>query len=372
MVRQQCSTPNVLSHRNLLLGEVKLEKFAVSFPMWAIVFLVFGCIVGSFLRLCIHRLPLGLPFDIPLLSWIPLPGKRRECATPIPGEYSVVEVVTGAAFLTCWVAFGHQSVALALVYCLFLAGLIVATATDFEHLIIPDEITVGGMIAGLICSILLPRLHDESTWLRSLGDSLLGLALGGGGIYAVLRGGKMVFGRQRIRLRGETRILFSETAVHMPDQEVPFDELFYRKSDTIALEAKTVELADRCYHGVRVCLSPEKLEIGNDAYNPEAVPYMEVVTAEIVFPREAMGLGDAKLMAAIGAFLGWAAVLFTVVVGALAGSVYGLAMIALKRQTWSGRLYFGPFLSLGATLWIFEGPALVERYQHLMQQFMAP
>jgi leader peptidase (prepilin peptidase) / N-methyltransferase len=68
---------------------------------------------------------------------------------------------------------------------------------------------------------------------------------------------------------------------------------------------------------------------------------MEVVSEQIVLPREAMGLGDAKLMAAIGAFLGWKAVLFTVVVGALVGSIYGIGMIALSRQGWSGRIYFG-------------------------------
>jgi len=105
---------------------------------------------------------------------------------------------------------------------------------------------------------------------------------------------------------------------------------------------------------------------------PEAVPYMEVLTGEIVFPREAMGLGDAKLMAGIGAFLGWAAVLFTVVVAAMVGSVYGIAMIALRRRTWSGRLYFGPFLALGAVLWIFDGPALVHWYQQLVQRCLAP
>ena len=359
----------------------------MTLPFCPIVFLALGCIVGSFLRLCIHRLPLGQSLLLPapgsqwktptpwllntFLGWLPLHGKGQGLATPVPARFFLIEVLTGAAFLSCWLSFGRQSVALALVYCLFLAGLTVATATDFEHLIIPDEVTMGGMVAGIVCSLLLPRLHDESTWFRSLGASVGGLALGGGGIYAMLLGGKLVFGRQRVRLAAQTRVVFSETAVHLPDREISFDELFYRKSDTITLEAQTVELADRCYRGVRVRLTPDKLEIGNDAFNPEAVPYMEVVTAEIVFPREALGLGDAKLMAAIGAFLGWAAVLFTVVVGALVGSVYGIAMIALRRRTWSGRLYFGPFLALGATLWIFQGPALVHRYQQLMERFLA-
>ena len=355
---------------------------------WPIVFFILGCAVGSFLSLCIHRLPLGQslfspsfclkcqsstpwPLQMPLLGWLLHHDKCRECAAPSRARYLLIEALTGIAFLGCWLSFGHRSVALALIYCLFLAGLIVATATDFEHLMIPDEVTFGGMIAGVICSLVLPRLHAETSPFRSVAESLIGLALGGGMIYAVLRGGKVVFGRERVRLPAGTRVVFSETALHLPDREVLFEELFYRRSDTIVLEAQTVELTDRCYRGVRVCLSPEKLEIGNDVLNPEAVPYMEVVTGQIVLPREAMGLGDAKLMAAIGAFLGWAAVLFTVVVGALAGSVYGIAMIAFRKRTWSGRLYFGPFLALGAALWVFHGPALVRWYQQLMQQGLA-
>ena len=355
---------------------------------WPIVFFVFGCTVGSFLTLCIHRLPLEQPLFSPsvcphcksptpwllhifFLGWLPLQGRCQECAAPVPARYFFIEVLTGAAFLGCWLSFGHQSVTLALVYCLLLAGLIVATATDVEHLIIPDQITIGGTIVGIVCSLLLPRLHGQSTWLRSLGESLVGLALGGGGIYAILRGGKMVFGRERVKLPAKTRVVFGETSVHLPDREVPFEEVFSRKSDVITFHAETVELTDRCYRDVPVRLSPEKLQVGNDMFNPEEVPHMEVLTAELVFPREAMGLGDAKLMAAIGAFLGAAGVLFTVVVGALAGSVCGLALIALRRRSWSGRLYFGPFLALGAAVWVFHGPPLVHWYLQLMQRLLA-
>ncbi len=99
---------------------------------------------------------------------------------------------------------------------------------------------------------------------------------------------------------------------------------------------------------------------------------MEVVGTEIVLPREAMGLGDAKLMAAIGAFLGWRAVLFVLVVGALAGSVFGLSMMALRRKTQPEHIYFGPFLALGAALWVFEGRPLVSWYQQLIQRWLAP
>jgi leader peptidase (prepilin peptidase) / N-methyltransferase len=375
--------------RGLLFSVVEPgPKSTVMLHPWPIMFFVFGCLVGSFLRLCIHRLPLEQPLFSPSVcpnckastpwlrhiffpGWLPLQGRCQECAAPVPAGYFLIELLAGAAFLGCWLCFGPQSLTLALVYCLFLAGLIIATATDVKHLIIPDQITIGGMIVGIICSLLLPRLHGQSTWLRSLGESLLGLVLGGGGIYAILRGGKMVFGRERVKLPDKTKVVFGETSVHLPDREVPFEEVFSRKSDLITCHAETVELADRCYRDVPVRLSPEKLQIGNDTFKPEEVLHLEVVTAELVFPREAMGLGDAKLMAAIGAFLGAAGVLFTVVVGALAGSVYGLALIALRRRAWSGRLYFGPFLALGAAVWVFHGPPLVHWYLQLMQRFLA-
>ena len=361
---------------------------AVPFQFWSVVFFVLGCIVGSFLNVCIHRLPLdesivsppshcphckySIPWylNIPLVTWVYLGGKCRNCGARISARYFLVELLTGVAFLSCWVAFGHQSAALTLIYCVVLGGLIVATAIDVEHLIIPDGITFGGAIAGVVCSVLLPRLQGENTMLAGLGHSLLGLVVGGGVIYAIVRGGKLAFGRQRVTLPAETKIVFGETAVHLPDKDVPFEELFYRKSDVIVLEAKTVELADRCYRDVRVRLGPEKLEIGEDEFSSEETPHLEVVCSEIVLSREAMGLGDAKLMAAIGAFLGWQGVLFTLTVSTLVGSIYGIAMILLRKQTWSGRLYFGPFLALAAAVWIFDGPALVNSYQQLMQRLL--
>ena len=145
---------------------------AVPFHFWSVVFFWFGCIVGSFLNVCIHRLPLGqsivsppshcphcqysIPWylNIPLVTWVYLRGKCRNCGAPISARYFLVELLTGIAFLGCWLAFGRQSLALPLVYALFLSGLLVASFIDFEHFIIPDEITFGGMGAGFVCSFL--------------------------------------------------------------------------------------------------------------------------------------------------------------------------------------------------------------------------
>jgi leader peptidase (prepilin peptidase)/N-methyltransferase len=128
----------------------------------------------------------------------------------------------------------------------------------------------------------------------------------------------------------------------------------------ITLHARTLELADRCYQDVRVRLTPATLWIDQEELNPEEVPHLEAVCTEIVFPREAMGLGDVKFMAAIGAFLGWQAVLFSLMVSSLIGSVIGVALIALRKREWSSRLPYGPYIALAAAIWVFGGKHLVQ------------
>ena len=355
----------------------------VPFQFWAVVMFGFGSIVGSFLNVCVYRLPLGLGvvsppshcpnckysipwfLNVPLLTWVSLGGKCKNCGAPISPRYFVVELLTGVAFLGCWLAFGHTSAWLALVNALFIAGLIAATFIDFEHFIIPDEITMGGMGMGLICSTLLPALHGETLITGGMKQSILGLVMGAGVIYAILRAGKLLFGRQRLVLPHETMIIFSETCVHLPDKDIPYEELFYRDSDVIAVEARTVELVDRCYKNVLVRLTPKLLRIGDDEFNPETVPHLEATSAEIVLPREAMGLGDVKFMAAIGAFLGWQATLFSLMVSSIIGSAVGVGLIVAGKREWSSRLPYGPYIAAAAVIWVFAG-------KWIMQQLFPP
>jgi leader peptidase (prepilin peptidase)/N-methyltransferase len=352
----------------------------VPFHFWSLVFFALGCIVGSFLNVCIYRMPLDLsvvsppshcphckysiPFylNVPLLTWLMLKGRCKNCGAPISPRYFIVELLTGLVFLGCWLAFGRQSPALALVYSIFLAGLIVATFIDFEHLIIPDEITLGGTAAGFVISFFLPSLHHVRSYGQGIAQSVLGILAGAGLIYAVVRVGKLLFGRHKLKLPLEATIVFSETALCLPDKEIPYEDIFYRKSDTIVFHARTLELVDRGYADVTVRLSPSRLRIGDEEIAPETVAHLEAVCSEVVVPREAMGLGDVKFMAAIGAFLGWQAILFTFVIACMIGAVYGAGMVMSHKQKWSGRIYFGPFLALAATVWIFAGPALISWY----------
>jgi leader peptidase (prepilin peptidase)/N-methyltransferase len=165
-------------------------------------------------------------------------------------------------------------------------------------------------------------------------------------------------------LPAEAKIVFSETGVHLPDRAVPYEELFYRQSDRILLRARTVELVDRCYKNVAVRLSPALLQIEEEKLNPETVLHLEAVSSEIVLPREAMGFGDVKFMAAIGAFLGWKAVIFSLMLSSAIGSVVGLSLIAIGRR--QARLAYGPYIAMAAVVWIFAGPELVEWYQRMI------
>jgi leader peptidase (prepilin peptidase)/N-methyltransferase len=205
------------------------------------------------------------------------------------------------------------------------------------------------------------------TWvwiiLGFVGVCVLGMSIiaGAGVIYFVLRMGKLFFGRQRVTLPAAAKIIFSETALHLPDQEIPYEEIFYRHSDSIKLHAHTIELCDRCYQNVPVRLSllSKRLRIGDEELDPAQVTYMEVAAAEIVLPREAMGLGDVKFMAAIGAFLGWQAVMFSLLASSLIGSLVGVGLIAARRRKWSSRLPYGPYIALAATIWIFGGKQIL-------------
>jgi leader peptidase (prepilin peptidase) / N-methyltransferase len=353
---------------------------AVPFHFWTLCFFVFGCMAGSFLNVCIHRMPRGesivsppshcphcgysIPWylNVPLVTWCWLGGRCANCQAPISGRYFLVELITGLIFAGCWVKFGVVSVFVTLAYCVMIGGLIAATFIDFEHFIIPDEITIGGMAVGFLAAFAVPKSHLRFPRFRpmpssslAMVDSVLGMIVGGGLVYALLRMGKLLFGRYKIVLPPATRVFFTETAVKLPGQEIPYEELFYRSGDVIRLQAATVELIDRCYTKVAVSLEPKTLKIGEDTFDPEKVPHMETVTDQITLPREAMGFGDVKFMAAIGAFIGWPGVVFSLAFSAVLGSLVSVGLIAANKKSWSSRIPYGPYIAAAAVIWIFGG-----------------
>jgi leader peptidase (prepilin peptidase)/N-methyltransferase len=355
---------------------------AVPVHFWSVVFFVFGSIVGSFLNVCIHRMPRGesvvrppshcphcqytIPWylNLPLVTWVYLRGRCAHCRAPIAGRYFLVELLTGVAFLSCWLTFHEpdellRSAWLSLVYGTVLSGFIVATFIDLEHYIIPDEITCGGMVLGFLCSGLLPELHDARSAAAGLWQSALGMAVGGGVLYGVVRLGKVLFGRKQVALAPGSQVFFLEECLRLPEEEIPYGDLLYRASDRIQLQAAQAELADRCYAKVPVELTRQELRIGDDRFAPETVSYLRVVTDRIVLPREAMGLGDVKFLAAIGAFLGWPGVVFALVASSFVGAAVGVILVTLLRMDRSKHIPYGPYLALGATVWIFYGRSIL-------------
>ena len=98
----------------------------------------------------------------------------------------------------------------------------------------------------------------------------------------------------------------------------------------------------------------------------DTVDRISGIAHELEIPREAMGRGDLKFLAAIGAFLGWRGVLFSIFAGSVAGSIVGLATLLIGKRVWSAKLPFGPYLAFGALTWMFFGEKFVQWYLQLV------
>lgn len=347
---------------------------------------VLGAAVGSFLNVCIYRLPLGLspneprrsfcpqcktpiPWrqNIPLASWLFLRGKCARCGSRIAFRYFAVELFTALLFLAIWLVFSWET---AIAYWVFASLLIVATFIDFEHFIIPDEVTIGGTIAGLVASVALPELMDQTARPRAFCFSLGAAALGYALLWLVLEAGKKAFGKKRIRLDAPTPFTWTragdDAELVVGEERSLWSEHFSRESDLMLMFCESAAVDGRSFEKAELQLRFDRLTIGDENFPLDQIDRITGVVRELQIPREAMGRGDLKFLAAIGAFLGWRAVLFSVFAGSLAGSVVGLGALAIGRRSWSGRIPFGPYLALGALGWMFYGPALVGWYAGLL------
>jgi len=241
---------------------------------------ILGAFIGSFLNVCICRLPKGESIitprshcpqcetlirfydNIPLFSYLFLRGKCRSCRAPISIQYPIVEGGTALGSLVLFLKFGLSWGYF--IYFSFLSALIVITVIDLYHQIIPDVISLPGVGIGLLASLVLPHLTFR--------NSLTGVLLGGGSLFLV------------------------------------------------------------------------------------ATLY------QWFFKREGMGGGDIKLLAMVGAFLGWKAVILTILFSSFIGSVTGIIFIAIKGKDLKYAIPFGPFLSVGAVLSLFLGEEIIQWY----------
>ena len=238
---------------------------------------IFGLILGSFFNVCIYRIPNGKSIvwpgsfcpkcnkpikwydNIPVLSYLFLLGKCRQCKAPISIQYPLVELLTGLlTVLFVW----HNGLALwTFVLLTAVYFLIILSVIDLELMIIPDRFSLGLIVLGVAFAWCNPNF--TGVWWQKELSSLLGAGVG-------------LFGVLAIALIGTW-----------------------------------------------------------------------------IFKKEAMGGGDVKLMAGIGAFIGWKGVITTVIMGSFFGLVYALILMIFKGKKGSDAIPFGPFLSLGALVNFF-------------------
>ena len=349
------------------------------------IFLIFagvlGAVVGSFLNVCIYRMPRGIGLaeprrsfcpscrktiqwfeNLPVVSWLLLRGRCSTCGERIPARYLVVELLTAVLFAWSWSVWG---VPLALVYWVLISLLVTGSFIDIEHFIIPDELTLGGLAAGLVFSVALPSLHGVETFWEGGAAGLSGALAGLGLLWLVVEGGKLAFGRKRHRFEPpvafEWRRDGERAEMELGGERLGWEDAFSRARDVVRVEGEKFQLDGRAVQGP-LNFFYDRLVVGEETYSLKNLLRVEGVARSITLPREAMGLGDVKLLGAIGAFLGWKAVVFTIFSGSVLGCVAAAVGIFSARDHTGVRLPFGPFLSAGAVIWILGGDRLAEWY----------
>ena len=349
-----------------------------------------GAIVGSFLNVCIYRLPLGMAVNqpsrsfcphcktqikwyhnLPVLSWLALRGRCAYCGQPIAARYPLVELLTALLFFFLWQRF-YDTWVLVFPYWVFVSLVIVATFIDFDHFIIPHEITFGCLGAGLILSFGMPLLMGEESHLAGFLWSLTGATVGFALLWGVVEAGKLAFGKKRVVLPEPADFTWQPTAegndaeIDLGGDKERWSEFFTRPQDQLVLLCESLQLAGRRFETATLRCFWNRLEVDGETYPLDKLDAFSGRLKEYVFPREAMGFGDVYFIAGIGAFLGWRAVLFTVAAASMVGSVVGIALLLLGPKTRSLKIPFGPYLSVGALLWMFAGPGIVGWYLGLM------
>lgn len=343
---------------------------------------VLGAVVGSFLNVCIYRMPLDLsvneprrsfcprckeqiPFsqNIPLISWIVLGGKCAKCKSPIAFRYFAVELLTALLFLAVWL---QVPWILVLPYWILVGLLIVATFIDFDHFIIPDEITLGGLGAGLALSAAIPELMGTHSRLWSIIWSFVGAATGYLLLWGVVELGKLAFGKKRMAYEKpepfEWKREGEDADVKLGDESMKWSDMFAREKDQLILVATEAAIDGRKLGDSRLVFHYNRVTADGEDIALDKINQIIAEVAEVIIPREAMGFGDVKFIACIGAFLGWKAVLFTVMSASVIGAAVGVAAIAVGRREMSAKIPFGPYLALGALIWMFFGWDIVHWY----------
>ena len=350
-----------------------------------VVAFVLGAIVGSFLNVCVYRLPLGLSVNeprrsfcpnckaqitwyenLPVVSWLFLRGRCAHCHQRIAVRYPLVELLTAVLFFLILYRFRAEWILVG-PYWIFVSLVIVATFIDFDYFIIPAAITNACTGSGIILSLAIPQLMGETSHIMGLLWSVVGAAVGWCALWGVVEGGKRVFGKKRVRLPQAQDFVWQREGEHDATMRIGteselWSEYFQRETDELILHCDKLTLGGREQENAMLHCFYNRVELDGKTYPLEKLDEFSGILREYVFPREAMGYGDVFFIAGIGAFLGWKAVFFTIAAASMVGSVIGVTLLALGPKTHSLKIPFGPYLSLGALLWMFAGAEIVAWY----------
>ena len=365
-----------------------------SLTLFQIFAFILGAVIGSFLNVVIYRLPAGLSVNepkrsfcphckaqipwhqnIPLFSWLQLRGKCAQCGARIAFRYFAVELLTAALFLTIWnQCVDANTLGLVLPFWVLVGLLIAATFIDLDHFIIPDELTLGGTVAGLVLSFALPGLMQQELHWMGLLWSAVGAGAGYLLLWGVVEAGKLVFGKKTLKFNPPAAFCWTrqgeDAEFAVDDEKMLWSDIFSREKDQMIMETEEARADDQPLEQTKLLFFYNRLVLPGRELLLDTLTTITGKVSSIVVPREAMGFGDVKLIACIGAFLGWKAVLFTIGSASAIGAVAGVSLILAGRRDASGRIPFGPYLALGALLWILAGPALIDWYAEFFRPEM--
>lgn len=361
-------------------------SFLSSWTPGALVFIL-GLVTGSFLNAVIHRLPRGISLvnprrsfcpgcgktipwheNLPLAGWLLLGGRCSGCGMPIAIRYPAVELLTAGLYLLLWQRF---ELPLAPVFWIFLSLLLAATFIDLDHLIIPDGITLGGTALGLLSATLIPELLGQTSWWRGCLASLTGAGTGFLLLWSVVELGKLAFGRKTIIPEALMPLSLSldqdELILTLDGERIPLQELLCRQSDQVEAWCSWFEIGGARRGEGKLILGRGRLCFGNQewplrALDADGTMPVRAEVARLTLPREAMGFGDVKFLACIGAFLGWKGMLFSLFAGSVCGALVGAVTMLVTHGERGGKIPFGPYLALGALVFLLTGPELTRLY----------
>lgn len=363
--------------------------------VWWVIVLFVGACVGSFLNVVIYRVPLGISVNkpkrsfcpgcqkdipwyrlFPIFTWLIQRGRCAECKSRIPVRYFLVELLTMLLWAAAWQVVGRNGMPGEAVLLMVMATLLVAVSfIDAEHFIIPVPIVWGGALVAILGAIWAPDLVMLSgggqVWSHGWQEALLGFAAGYGVLQLVVWGGKLAFGKQKFTFEKPVKWELQEPAEDDPMGQLAFvldgepflwGDMFYRKTDRLIVTGGDFRVDGEAVEGEELTIRADRVEINGQSWQVEAMTSLSGTAQRVVRPREAMGAGDPPLLAMIGSFLGWPAVLFSLFVS----SLYALVAALLGRVGFGRPLPFGPFLALAGLTWAFGGWRIWEWYFRAM------